>query len=121
LQTANFLKLAGTGADGVTASSPGLPVDNMPGGKEFKEKFSAKYGTIEIYAPYAYDAAMAMVEAMKKADSSDPAKYLPALASIEYNGVTGPIRFDEKGDIKASAITMYTVKGDKWDVLEVVQ
>jgi branched-chain amino acid transport system substrate-binding protein len=121
LQTSNFLKLAGTDAKGVTASSPGVPVESMPGGKEFQQRFTAKYGAIEIYAPYAYDAVMVMVEAMKKADSSDPAKYLPALTSIEFNGVTGPIRFDEKGDLTKSAITMYQVKSDKWDVLEVVQ
>jgi branched-chain amino acid transport system substrate-binding protein len=121
LQTSNFLKLAGTDAKGVTASSPGVPVESMPGGKEFQQKFTAKYGQIEIYAPYAYDAVMVMVEAMKKADSSDPAKYLPALATVKYEGVTGPISFDDKGDIKATAITMYQVTSDKWDVLEVVQ
>jgi branched-chain amino acid transport system substrate-binding protein len=121
LQSAEFVKLAGVDAAGVTASSPGLPVDSMPGGKEFKEKFTAKYGVIQIYSPYNYDATMALVEAMKKADSTDPAKYLPVLATIDHQGVTGPIRFDEKGDVMASAITMYQVKGDKWDVLEVVK
>jgi branched-chain amino acid transport system substrate-binding protein len=121
VQSAEFIKLAGNDAGGVVASSPGLPVDSMPGGKEFKDKFGAKYGQIQVYAPYAYDATMAVVEAMKKADSSDPAKYLPELAKLEYQGVTGPIRFDQKGDIVASAITMYQVKGDKWDVLEVVK
>lgn len=121
MQTAEFLKLAGTDAKGVTASSPGLPVDSMPGGKTFKEKFTAKHGVIQAYSPYNYDATMALVEAMKKADSADPAKYLPVLAGIEHRGVTGPIRFDGKGDIKASAITMYQIKGDKWDVLEVVK
>jgi branched-chain amino acid transport system substrate-binding protein len=121
LQTSNFLKLAGDDAKGVTASSPGVPVENMPGGKEFQQKFTAKYGAIEIYAPYAYDAVMVMVEAMKKADSSDPAKYLPMLATLQYEGVTGPISFDEKGDIKTTAVTMYQVKSDKWDVLDVVK
>jgi branched-chain amino acid transport system substrate-binding protein len=121
LQSAEFIKLAGNDAGGVTASSPGLPVDSMPGGKAFKEKFGAKYGQIQVYAPYAYDATMALVEAMKKADSADPAKYLPELAKLKYQGVTGPISFDAKGDVIASAITMYQVKGEKWDVLEVVK
>lgn len=121
LQSAEFIKLAGNDAPGVTASSPGLPVDSMPGGTAFKEKFGAKYGQIQVYAPYAYDATMALVEAMKKADSADGAKYLPELAKLNYQGVTGPISFDEKGDVRASAITMYQVKGDKWDVLEVVK
>lgn len=121
LQTTEFLKLAGKDADGVTASSPGLPVDDMPGGKEFKQKFVAKYGPIQTYAPYAYDAAMTLVEAMKRADSADPKKYLPQLARMERRGVTGPISFDEKGDIKSVAITMYRVKDGKWQVVEIVQ
>ena len=117
-QTAEFLKLAGADAEGVTASSPGLPLDNMPGGKEFREKFNAKYGVIQNYAPYAYDAVMTLVAAMKMADSADPAKYLPALKNVQRDGVTGHISFDEHGDIRGGAITLYRVKNGKWEVLE---
>jgi len=121
MQSTEFLKLGGKDVDGVTASTPGLPIDKMPGGTTFKQKFTAKYGPIQTYAPYAYDAAMTLADAMKKADSSDPIKYLPALAAIQHQGVTGPISFDAKGDVKAAAITLYRVKGGKWEVVEVVQ
>lgn len=120
VQTAEFLKLAGAAAEGVTGSSPGLPIDSMPGGREFRQKFTAKYGVIQNYAPYAYDAAMTMVEAMKKADSAEPAKYLAELPRIQRAGVTGPISFDERGDIRGGAITLYQVKNGKWEVLETV-
>jgi branched-chain amino acid transport system substrate-binding protein len=119
-QSAQFLTLAGADAEGVIASSPGLPLANMPGGKAFEEKFNAKYGKIQIYAPYAYDATMVMIEAMKKADSADPARYIPELAKITHMGVTGPISFDEKGDIKGGSITLYRVKDGNWEVLETV-
>lgn len=119
-QTLEFIKLAGNAAEGATASSPGLPIDDMPGGKAFKEKYTAKYGPIQVYAPYAYDAAMAMVEAMKNADSAEPAKYLAQLPNVQFQGVTGPIAFDEKGDVKGGAITLYRVKGGKWETLETV-
>lgn len=119
-QTTEFTKLAGADAEGVTASSPGLPIDSMPGGKAFREKFTAKYGTIQTYAPYAYDAAMTMVEAMKQADSAEPAKYIAQLARIQRTGVTGQISFDEKGDVRGGAITLYQVKNGKWEVLETV-
>lgn len=120
VQTAEFLKLAGADAEGVTGSSPGLPIDNMPGGKEFRKKFTERFGTIQTYAPYAYDAALTMVEAMKKADSAEPAKYLAELPRIQRQGVTGHISFDERGDIKGGAITLYQVKNGKWEVLETV-
>ena len=64
-QTTEFLKLAGKDSEGVTASSPGLPLDVMPGGKSFRDKFTAKYGPIQTYAPYAYDATYALIEAMR--------------------------------------------------------
>jgi branched-chain amino acid transport system substrate-binding protein len=119
-QTTELLKLAGSSAEGVTASSPGLPIASMPGGKEFEQKFTAKYGQIQTYAPYAYDAARVLVEAMKQADSSEPGKYLSKLSAIKMSGVTGPIAFDDKGDVQGGAITLYQVKGGKWNVLETV-
>ncbi|PWB59424.1 MAG: branched chain amino acid ABC transporter substrate-binding protein, partial [Nitrosomonadales bacterium] len=118
--TPEFIKLAGGSAEGAYSSLPGLPLDKMPGGKAFADKFTAKYGQIQLYAPYCYDAVSVMVAAMQKAGSSDPAKYLPALAGITHDGVTAKISFDAKGDIKDGAITLYQVKNGKWEVLETV-
>lgn len=120
LQTTEFLKLASAAAEGVTASSPGLPIDTMPGGKAFRDKFTAKYGVIQTYAPYAYDAATAMILAMEKAGSAEPAKYLPELSKLRFTGVTGEIGFDAKGDVLGGAITLYRVKAGKWQVVETV-
>lgn len=121
MQTPKFIELAGADAEGAIASIPGLPIESMPKGKEFQQKFEAKYGQIQLYAPYAYDAAYVMVEAMKKADSTDPEKYLPELAKTSYSGVTGNIGFDAKGDLTSGPITLYTVKDGKWTTLETVQ
>jgi branched-chain amino acid transport system substrate-binding protein len=120
LQTTEFLKLAGTAAEGVTASSPGLPINSMPGGKAFRAKFTAQYGAIQTYAPYAYDAATAMITAMEKAGSAEPAKVLAELPKIHFAGVTGDIGFDANGDVLGGAITLYRVKAGKWDVVETI-
>lgn len=64
-----------------------------------------------VYSPYAYDAAMVLVAAMKRADSTDPARYLPELARMETPGMThDPIAYDERGDLKEGAITVYRVE-----------
>jgi branched-chain amino acid transport system substrate-binding protein len=120
-QTPKFIELAGPDAEGCIASMPGLPLDNMPGGAAFRQKFEAKYGQIQNYAPYAYDAARVLVEAMKRADSADPAKYLADLPKTDFQGVTGHIRFDTKGDLAGGAITLYQVKSGKWTVMETVK
>ena len=120
-QTPTFIELAGVDAEGALASNPGLPLDAMPGGSAFKAKFEAKYGTIQNYAPYAYDAMHVLVDAMRRADSSDPAKYLAELPKTDYQGVTGRIRFDARGDLTGGAVTLYQVKEGKWQTLETVQ
>ena len=61
-------------------------------------------------------------DAMQRAKSSEPAKYLPELAKTTgYKGVTGTISFDEKGDVKNGALTLYTFKGGKRDAIAVVR
>ena len=121
IQSAEFLKLAADAAEGAYASSPGVPLAQMPGGQAFEEKYKAKYNLdIQIYAPYAYDAANVLIAAMQKAGSTDPAKYLPELANIQYQGVTGTIAFDEKGDIKGGGISLYQVKDGKWAYIETI-
>ena len=121
VQTPQFIALAGADAEGALASNPGLPLNVMPGGQSFKSKFEAKYGKIQNYSPYAYDAVYVMVEAMKRANSTEPAKYLAELPKTDYQGVTGHIRFDSKGDITGGAVTVYQVKDGAWQTLETVQ
>ena len=113
-KTPEFLKLAGGAAEGAIASSPGVVLEQTPAGKAFVAKFEKKFGKIQNYAPYAYEAAITMVEAMKAAGSTDPKKYQPFLAKINRNGVIGAIAFDAKGDIKSGAVTIYQVKKGNW-------
>ncbi|WP_374427329.1 branched-chain amino acid ABC transporter substrate-binding protein, partial [Ideonella dechloratans] len=109
---------AGTMADDqvVCAEAGGIDQNDKAAVKameDFRAKFKKKFGAdVQIYAPYVYDATNVMVAAMEKAGSADPAKYLPVLAKTTgYKGVTGVISFDEKGDIKNGALTLYTYKG----------
>jgi len=116
---------AGAMADGqvICAEAGGVEGKQKAGMEKFKVDFKKKFNTdVQIYAPYVYDAVNVMVAAMVKAGSSDPAKYLPVLAkTTNYHGVTGDITFDEKGDIKNGALTLYTYKGEKREEMQVVR
>jgi branched-chain amino acid transport system substrate-binding protein len=109
--TSEMAKLAGAAAEGLVCSQAGLPVEAAS--KTFVSAFNAKYGDIKQYAPYTYDAANLLIAAMQKADSVDPAKYLPSLQTISYDGATGHIEFDDKGDRKNAEITIFTLKDGK--------
>lgn len=120
MQSAEFLKLAGSFGEGVIGSSPGLPLEKMPGGMDFAKRFEERFGNVQIYAPFAYDATKVLTGAMMKAGSSDPVKYLPVLASYQMDGVIGPIAFDELGDLKDGPVTLYKVKDGRWEPVETV-
>ncbi len=116
LKTPTFLKIAGNAAEGTIASLAGSQLTDMPGGKTYAQKYQKRFGQeVQTYSPYAYDGAMAMFTAMKNANSTDPAKYLPFLAKISMAGVTAPhIEYDAQGNLKNSGITMYKAEHGKW-------
>lgn len=117
--TPEFMKLGGPAADGQFCSLPGKPLEQLVKGPEFKDKFNKKFNAeIQLYAPYVYDAVMVMADAMKRANSVEPAKYLPEIGKTKYDGVTASIEFDQKGDLKDGAISLYQYKGGKLEYVE---
>ena len=129
LCTSEMPKLAaGALADGqlICAEAGGIdPADKaaVKGMDDFKARFKKRFGTdVQLYSPYTYDATMVMAQAMVKANSADPAKYLPVLAKTSgYKGVTGTITFDEKGDIQNGALTLSTFKAGQKATIGVVR
>jgi branched-chain amino acid transport system substrate-binding protein len=117
--TPEFMKLGGPATDGHYCSMPGVPLEKMAKGPDFKDKFTKKYNTeIQLYAPNVYDAVMVMADSMKRANSVEPAKYLPEVGKTSYEGVTAKIAFDEKGDLKGGAISLYQFKAGKLEYVE---
>jgi branched-chain amino acid transport system substrate-binding protein len=115
--TEQLPSLAGAGmSDGqvVCAEAGGVEESQKKIVEKFRDDYKKKFGVdVKLYAPYVYDAVMVMVAAMQKANSVEPAKYLPELAKINYDGITGKIEFDVRGDIKNGLLTLYTYKGGK--------
>ena len=90
--------------------------------EDFRARYKKKFNMdVQLYAPYVYDSVMVMAKAMQDARSADPAKYLPVLKNIKYEGVTGTIQFDANGDIKDGALTLFTYKGGKRTKLDVIR
>lgn len=115
-----FLKLAGEDAEGTYASLAGVPLQQMAAGTKFEEAYKKRFNQNPgVYAPYAYDGAWNMITAMKEAGSSKPSDYLPKLASLKRAGATSEsIAYDDKGDLKEISVTVYRVKGGKWEMIK---
>jgi branched-chain amino acid transport system substrate-binding protein len=92
----------------------GIGAGQEAGLNAFTQRYQQRYKLpVQSYAPYAYDAVMVFAKAMQTANSSDPAKFMPALAAVRHEGVTGSIAFDQKGDLRDAAMTIYTFRKGK--------
>jgi len=118
--TAEIAKLA-AGAKtigNVICAEGGSSLPKMPGGEAWKKRYDAKFpGQFQIYSPYTYDATFLLVDAMKRANSTDPKVYNAELIKSNYKGVTTTIAFEPNGELKNPAITLYVYKDGKKSAL----
>jgi len=109
--TEEMAQLSGAAGEGLACSQAGLPAAAAT--REFRDAFIPKYGETKLYAPFFYDAANVVIEAMKRADSTDPAKFTPEIYNVSLAGATGKIAFDAKGDRKDAEMTIFRMRGGK--------
>ncbi len=103
----------------VVCAEGGASLAKMPGGVEWKKRYDEKYpNQFQVYSPYTYDATFVLVDAMKRANSSDPKVYIPELIKTSFKGVTTTIEFLPNGELKNPSITLYTYKDGKKTALE---
>ena len=118
--TAELAKLAaGAKTIGhVVCAEGGASLAKMPSGEAWKKRYDAKYpGQFQVYSPYTYDATFVLVDAMKRANSTDPKVYMPELIKSNFKGVTTTIAFEPNGELKNPAITLYVYKDGKKSAL----
>ncbi len=124
--TAELPRLAGEalGSKKVYCAEAGglLDDDTKKRNQEFRQRFLDENEIdVKLYAPYVYDATMILAEAMKQANSTDPAVFSREISKISYLGVTGPIAFDEFGDVKNAALTIFSFKNGEKIPVEVIK
>ena len=109
--TDEMAQLAGAAGEGLACSQAGIPASAAS--KEFRDAFIPKYGETKLYAPFFYDATNVVIEAMKRADSVDPAKFTPEIYNVSLQGATGKIEFDAKGDRRNADMTIFRMQGGR--------
>ena len=119
--TEKLIELAGDAVVNVTCSEAGKALSKMAQGADFQRRYKERFNSdVQIYAPFTYDAVYVLVDAMKRANSIDPAKILLVMPETKMNGLIGNIAFDDKGDMKEGVITLYDFKDKKKTVLDVI-
>ncbi|MGF6542216.1 branched-chain amino acid ABC transporter substrate-binding protein [Paraburkholderia youngii] len=115
LKSNAFLQIAGNAGEGTRDLEPGPALDKLPSAQEFGKRYKARFNQdVELYAPFAYDAALAMIQAIQSADSLDRAKIVAAFPKVSITGVTGKIAFDPHGDLIKPPYTLFEVQQGQW-------
>ena len=121
-----YIKTAGKTSEGDLVTSVGVPVDTLPAAKEFIDAYKAKkypgdYGT---YGGYSYDAATAIIKAVgevvKDGKIPDDARQqiVDQVQKVKFDGIAGPVAFDEYGDTTNKQLTVYQVTDGKWKAVK---
>lgn len=113
-----FPDLAGEPAEGVYETYAGVDAETSIPAATFVEKFTSLYGHCPIFGPEAYDAACILLEALRRADSSDRRSLLAEVRSLEkFEGATGKLDFEPNGNRRDAVVTIWQVIGGKMTLL----
>ncbi|MDN4061558.1 branched-chain amino acid ABC transporter substrate-binding protein [Massilia sp. YIM B02769] len=97
--------------ENVRCAQAGAIIAKQPNGPAFLSKYKARFKREpDVYAPSFYDQTMFIAQAMQKANSFDPAAVAQQLRTLSYAGVVGTYGYDDKGNLKKTAVTVYTFK-----------
>jgi branched-chain amino acid transport system substrate-binding protein len=121
LKSNAFLQIAGSSGEGTQDLEPGPALDKLPAAQEFGKRYKARFNQdVELYAPFAYDAALVMIKAIHDANSLDRQKILDSMSKATVTGVTGKIAFDPYGDLIKPPYTLFVVQQGQWKSVKTV-
>lgn len=107
--SAKMPEIAGAAAlNNTYFSSLYSPEDSSDINKNFVAAYEKAYGQKpDVFAALSYDSALLVVEAIKNAGSTEPAKISEAMAKINgFSGVSGSVTFDDKHNPVKSAVIL---------------
>jgi ABC-type branched-subunit amino acid transport system substrate-binding protein len=95
----------------VLCAQGGAILDKQAGGLAFHAKYKQRFKqNPDVYAASFYDQVMFIAQAMRATNSADPSVVAAALHTMSYKGVVGSYAYDEAGNMRQSAVTVYTFK-----------
>ena len=110
-----FSKIAGAAAEGSYLTFTPDP-EKLPGAKGFLQRYKAKHGAeLAPFALYAYDAANILLTAISRGKNHNGKTIAGEIRKMKYDGASGHIEFDAKGDIKAAPYVVWQTKDGKFE------
>ena len=105
-------KLGGAAVgENVRCAQAGAIVAKQPGGPAFLASYKKRFGREpDVYAPSFYDQTRFIAQAIQQAKSVDAKQVGAAMHALDYQGVVGAYGYDAKGNLRKTAVTVYTFK-----------
>jgi branched-chain amino acid transport system substrate-binding protein len=115
----HLIAIGGKATEGVYAMANPLP-EFLPKGKDFIAKYKAKYNVNPgPYSALSYDGTMLLVDALKRAGTTDRTKLTAAIkATKTFPGISGPITFNDKNNLAQSNFVVLQIKNSKWEMMK---
>lgn len=118
IDSSEFEKLAGVEniRKGVVFTSTSLPLNKFSAGERFGKRYQAAFNKApEAYSLYGYDAATTVIRAINdaivanKGQKPTRAQVAAAIRKQDFQGLTGRIKFNSKGDLEQAAYVVLRI------------
>jgi len=114
-ESSELISIGGAAVEGCYFGTHYSPENQSPLVVAFNARFQQRWGsTSNALSALGYDSVMLMVDALKRAGTTDSAKLRDSLAATtDFHGVTGTITFDAQRNPTKSAVVL-TVKNGRF-------
>jgi len=116
--TTEVIRVGGDSVEGFIFATLYAVNNTRPEFVDFKKRFMDRFGYQPGFAEaYGYEAAMALIVALRKTDGNAEGLKEALLAENRFKGVSGEFRFDKYGDVKRS-VFIASVKNGEFVLLD---
>ena len=115
-----FIEGSGDLAEGVLAFREGAPVEKLPGGQYFMEKYDAASfsNPPEAYGAFAFAAMNLLLDTIEEVGPNRKAVAKALQKTNGHKSIVGEISFDDHGQNTVALITKYVIQNGKWTIWE---
>lgn len=121
-ESPELVRIGGDAVEGCYFATHFSPQNKSPAVARFNASFRARWGdTSDTLAGLGYDSVLMLVDALKRAGTTEPAKLRDALAATKkLHGVTGTITLDAQRNPTKSAVVLQ-VKNGQFEFVESIE
>ena len=117
IKTTAMLKGIGL-VKGLYTTSPILDAKEFVTGKQFLDRYRATFKVDPAYGGhYTYDAMYVLANAMRRIESTQPAKITDTLRTLDgYAPITGSMKWDATGEQRYGVVGVYSARSGSWEL-----